>query len=306
MNVVDVSKFEDSVVIHFATEGPRINAYTLASTLVAVADAAKAANSSLNLGYDIEIVVEAIGPGSFRVNIKALYSAARNLFSKEVVTALAISVIANYIYERALSVDHSVRVVVNTDEVVIETNGERIIVPRNVYDATRRAEKNPHFVRAVARTFEAVATDEKVTGFGLVPRMDSPPPEITIPREIIGKLSFDVPEDPTNRVIVEQCELQIVKAILERGHRKWEFMWRGIKISAPITCDRFYEEFFAHQITIAPGDSLKVRLAIKQVRDDMTGIYSNAGYEVVEVFEHSPQVRQMPLPPTNDTPEPSQ
>ena len=300
MRIVDVSKFEDAVVVHFATEGRRINAYALASTLVALADAAKAANSSLNLGYDIEIVVEAVGPGSFRVKIKAIYNAARNLFSKEAVKSLIIILIASYIYERTLSVDNSVKVVVTTDEVIIERGDERIIVPRNVYDATRRAEKNPQFVRAIARTFEAVTTDEKVTGFGLVPNMDSPPPEITIPREVIQTLDFDVPEDPTSRVIEEQCELQIVKAILERSRRKWEFMWRGIKISAPIVCDRFYEDFFAHDITIAPGDSLKARIEIKQVRDDKTGIYSNASYEVVEVFEHVPRVRQMPLSPTND------
>ena len=88
MPTVNISEFEDAVVIHFATEGTRINAYTLASTLVALADAARAANSSINIGYDVEIVVESVAPGSFRVRIKALYSRARNLFSNEVVKEL--------------------------------------------------------------------------------------------------------------------------------------------------------------------------------------------------------------------------
>ena len=43
MKVFDVSKFEDSVVLYFDTSNTRINAYTLASTLVSIADAAKAA-----------------------------------------------------------------------------------------------------------------------------------------------------------------------------------------------------------------------------------------------------------------------
>ena len=65
MKVVDISQFEDCVILHFETEGQQINAYTLASTLVSIADAAKAANSQLNPGYEVEIVVETLGAGSF-------------------------------------------------------------------------------------------------------------------------------------------------------------------------------------------------------------------------------------------------
>jgi hypothetical protein len=272
MRVVDISKFDDSVVLHFETEGQRINAYTLASTLVSIADAAKAANSALNLGYDIEIVVEAIGPGSFRAKIKAVYTASKNLFSREVVMSVVIGVIGNYIYERTLAVDDSVKVVVQTDEVIIERGDERIIVPRVVYDATRKVEKSSQFVQAVNKTFEAVSADEKITGFAFVPSLDSPRPEVIVSREAIQRMSLDLPPDPATRPVEEQCDLQIVKAILERGRRKWEFMWRGVKISAPVLHEAFWEDFFSHSITIAPGDILKVRLLIKQILDEKTGI----------------------------------
>lgn len=61
MRVLDIGKFESSIVLHFDTEDTRINAYTFASTLVALADAAKAANASVNPGCEIEVVVEALG-----------------------------------------------------------------------------------------------------------------------------------------------------------------------------------------------------------------------------------------------------
>jgi len=125
--------------------------------------------------------------------------------------------------------------------------------------------------------------------------MDSPPPEVMISRENLQLMDLITPEGPDTRVVHEQCELQIVKAILERSHRKWEFMWRGVKISAAISDDNFYKRFFAHEITIAPGDSLKVRLAIRQQRDPTTAIYSNISYEVVEVIDHIPRVRQLLL-----------
>jgi hypothetical protein len=69
-------------------------------------------------------------------------------------------------------------------------------------------------------------------------------------------------------------------------------MWRGVKIAAPVLDGAFYEQFFAHNITIAPGDELKVKLAIKQTRDVRSGIYTNVGYEVIEVYKHVPRVRQ--------------
>ena len=72
MREVRVAQFENSFVIHFVTENRRINAYTLASTLVGLADAAKAANASVNPGHNIEIVVEALGSGSFRAKISAV------------------------------------------------------------------------------------------------------------------------------------------------------------------------------------------------------------------------------------------
>lgn len=295
MRVVDISQFENSVVIHFDTDDTRINAYTFASTLVALADAAKAANNTLNTGCEIEIVVEALGPGSFRAFIRALYSSSRNLFANQIVMGLVLGVLGNYIYERTLAVDDKVVVEIRTDEVIINNGDDRIIVPRKVYDATRRVEKNPQFVKAMTRTFEAVSNDDKVKYFGLVATMDSPPPAIPIPRATLLSLASEIPEDPDNRVVTEQAELQIVKAILKKTNRKWEFVWRGITISAPVIHERFYIEFFAHEITIAPGDTLNVTLAIKQSKDPDSGIYTNVGYEVVEVHRHIPRIKQIPL-----------
>ena len=86
--------------------------------------------------------------------------------------------------------------------------------------------------------------------------------------------------------------MEISRAILERGRRKWEFYWRGMKISAPVLDMSFYELFFAHEIMIAPGDGLRVVLRVTQVAAPDTGIYMSAHYEVVEVIEHIPRVLQ--------------
>ncbi len=295
MRVLNISEFKDSIVLHFQTDGERINAYTLASTLVAVADSAKAANQSINPGYDVEIVVEALGSGSFRAKIKSIYTTANNLFSGRTLQVIALAIIANYVYERTLSLDDSVRVEVRTDEVIIERGEERLIVPRTVYDATRNVEKDPQFTKAISRTLEAMRDDDKIQSFGIVKDMRSPKPDIVVPRSVMQSI-VSTPSDETSvRVIEEQCSLQILKAILEKSRRKWEFVWRGVKISAPIVDDKFYSDFSSHKITIAPGDELKVKLAIKQERDEATGIFTNVGYQVTEVYEHIPGIKQDPL-----------
>jgi hypothetical protein len=293
VRILDISQFENSFVIHFATEDKQINAYTLASTLVGLADAAKAANASVNPGHNIEIVVEALGEGSFRAKISAVYTAAGNLFSKQALQAVVLSIIASFIYERTRAVHQDVSIEIKTDEVIIARGDERVVIPRNVYDATRSAEANPQFVGAIGRTMESISKDEKVTGVAIVPKVDSPPPEIVISRDMLPQIAPTIRDDGNQRLVEEDCDLQIVKAILVRSDRRWEFRWRGVRISAPVLDQTFYDEFFAHRITIAPGDEFKARLVIRQTRDQDTGIYANVGYDVVQVYRHIPRVQQM-------------
>ena len=96
--------------------------------------------------------------------------------------------------------------------------------------------------------------------------------------------------DESKRELIEITQLEISRAVLERGKRRWEFFWRGVKIAAPILDERFSDRFFAHEITIAPGDSLEVALRIVQEKKPDSGIYVNVRYEVVEVYQHVPRV----------------
>jgi hypothetical protein len=295
MKIVEISKIDDSVVLYFDTKQSRINAYTLASILVSIADAAKAANASLNPGHEIEIVVEALAEGSFKARISASYKTAKNIFSSQIVAGVIIGVISSYIYERTLSVDDSIKVEIHTDEVVIEKGEERLVVPRQVYESARQVERDPKFVQAIDRTFEAILRDPEIEGFGIIEDEMKERPEFILPRSAIILAANEVIELDGKREIYEIVELQILRAILERGRKKWQFMWRGVKISAPIISKQFYDDFFSHNITIAPGDSLEVKLVIKQERDNDNGVYINKSYEVVEVYKHNPRLKQVNL-----------
>lgn len=292
MDVIDIKEFEEEFVIFFGGKPKRINAYTLASSLVSIADAVKSANLLINPGYNVEVVVEAFGEGSFKVKVKTLYHGAKNLFSNENLKAIALSVIASYIYQHTLSPDVEINVIVNTEEVVIEQGDQKIIIPREVHDSVKEVEKSDKFKQSIGRTFEAIEKDQDVESFGITPKIEDDEPLILIPRSKFALLS-DPPEIEDNqRSVIEVADLHILRAILERGSRKWEFVWRGVKISAPLFDQNFYNEFFAHKITIAPGDSIEVKLRILQTRDKDTGIFTNNKYEVIEVLRHIPRMKQ--------------
>ena len=294
-DLIDVGVFEEEFVVYFGSKQNRINAYTLASSLVSIADALKSANSLINPGYNVEVVVEAFGEGSFKVNVRTLYNGAKNLFSTDNLKAITLSVIAAYIFQLTLAQEIEINIIVNDDQVIIEQGVKKIIVPREVHEHVKAVEKSEKFRQSISRTFEAVEKDKDIESLGITPNMDDDIPLISVPRSKFSFLS-DPPEILENqRHIVEDADLSILRAILERGTRKWEFVWRGIKISAPVLDDSFFNDFFAHKITIAPGDSIEVSLKIYQTRDQDTGIFTNNRYEVVEVIRHIPRMKQVAI-----------
>jgi hypothetical protein len=292
-----ISNHDNGFVLYFETKEPRINAYAFASTLVALADSAKAAGRTLNSAIDIEIVVEALGPGSFRAKISAIARESGLFVQQQLVVGVLIGVLANYVYDHTLSKRDPVQVQVNADDVIITHGNDRIIVSREVHQATQMVAQNPVFVRSMDRMLSNVIKDENVTGFGLSADVIGQPPSLILPRELLSIRDELLDPEAKTRIVEEDCDLYIVKAIMERSNRLWGFRWRGIDVSAPIKDPKFYDDFAKHNFTIAPGDEFQVRLAIHQERDDVSGVYANKRYEVLQVYRHisHPKPGRLPL-----------
>jgi hypothetical protein len=292
MQIINIEEYNEEVVLHFGGERKKINVYTLASTLVAIADAVKATNSVINPGYDVEVLVESFGKGSFRVKVKTAYKGAANIFSKNNLKSIALGVLASFIYEHTLAPDSNITVNINETEVIIEQGDKKIVVPRSTYDATKEVQKSEKFKKSVSKISNSIEKDNHITSFGFTKNIDDNKVQIEIPRKDMLLLSDPEEIAEPTREIEEQANLFIKRAILERSKRKWEFIWRGFKISAPVLDEQFYNDFFAHRITVAPGDQLEVKLKIYQSKDEDSGIYSNDRYEVVEVMGHIPHITQ--------------
>ena len=288
MTLIDLKQVGDTLVLHVRKDGHSLSAYSLAATLIAFADAAKAANDQVNLGYEIEVVVEALSDGSFKATLRAVYRQLENLFTKQALQSIVFSILATYIYEQTLAPDSDVKVIINTDEVVIEQNDKKIVVPRTVYDATQRVRKVTRFQEKVGQAVDAILKDESVTGISLDTGTEKDKELPPIERPDLERIALPPNEDDISQVIEEIADLQIIRAILEKSRRRWEFSWKGFRIPAPILHEQFYKEFAEHNIVIAPGDTLRARLRIYQNRDPSNNVFVNEQYEIIEVIEHIP------------------
>lgn len=293
MNVIEIQKEVDRFVLHFETDRHQINAFALATSIAGLAEAIREASSILNPGYSVEVVVEALDEGSFEAFVKTIYEKTQSVFSHEASKAIIYGVIAGYICTKLMGPGDPT-IVVNDGSVIVEYGDTKVIVPRDVYDAQKQVEKSKRFENAVGQVFRGADSDSTVTAI----RIDPPDrrqrgPEV--PRALFPRFDMRIVDEHGDRSVVEYANLEISRAILARGKRKWEFYWRGVKISAPVTDDRFYDKFFAHEVTIAPGDILKAAVRITQRQDKDSGIYMNHSYEVIEVIDHIPRMRQASL-----------
>lgn len=286
----------DKIVLYYGTKDKGISAYTLASTLISFADAARKANAKINPGYDIEVLVETLSDGSFKAVLRAVYQSAHNLFSAEALKAIIFGIISTAIYELAFKEEPNI--IINTNEVIIEKGENKLIVPRAIYEATKKLESSSDFEKSVYEVLDTIKKDNEVESFGLaVSEVGLPPLNLPVSAYSANMEDISASVDETNlKIVTEHAQLEILKAILDRSNRKWEFVWRGFKISGPVTDESFYGKFFSHEIKIAPGDSLDANIRITQRRLPETGVYENVKYEIIEVIKHEPKIKSETIP----------
>lgn len=295
MTTLEVRREVDRFVLYFDTPRREISAYALATALVGLADAVREANALVNPGYVVEVVVEGLSDGSFKATVRTIFTKAKNLFSHQAVQAVIWGIVSTHIYEKVIKTDEPPKITVSENLVTIQIGNDKIIVPKDVYEAKKQVEKSERFNNAIGKIFDGAAADPDVKGLAIAEDSGKERPPLIVPREKFVLLQTQQPLDETTREIVEITHVEISRAILERGKRRWEFFWRGVKIAAPILDERFFDRFFAHEITIAPGDALEVALRIIQEKNPDSGIYVNVRYEIVEVYGHVPRLKQNAL-----------
>jgi hypothetical protein len=274
--VISLYEFRgETVVVHFGGEPGSIDAYTFASALIGLADVARAISSTVDPGHEIEIRLEAIGPGSFRVRLRRYKKQYGGVFTRAI-EAVFWGIVANVIYDAAIKKDTPPHITINTDEVVIEYASKTYIVPRVVHEATQNVKKNPDVQEGLRRTFEPLQRDPNVTEFGLTTRIDDAEVPLSIPRSEFPRILESVvvfQEDTKERTVKETARLVILKAWLNQAKRKWAFEWNGVPVSAPIADRDFLDRIERRDVLLGAGDALDVEITFKQHYDTTLGVF---------------------------------
>lgn len=286
MATIDFRAFEDDgFVLHFGGRAHEVDALTFGNALVSLAEAIRAINHEVNPGYSLDIVVEAVGPGSFRARLKTAKKSLRNLFSGATARDLVVALFAAFLWEKVISPDTPPTIIINADAVIIQHGNERIIVTKEVFEQKEKVEKSAAVNRHVAKAMEVLENDPSVTSLGIARGIRDPEPVIEFPREtfpIIRRNAVPLPEEG-RRFQDHDAVLSVHKAVFERSSRKWEFVWSGFRISASIVDQTFFDRLESRQISLRQGDAFEAVLRVHQVFDSMSEIWLNERYEVIFV-----------------------
>ena len=286
MTTTDVRQLQDSsFVFHFGGRPNEIDAITFGNALVSLAEAVRAINTQVNPGYSLEIAIEAVGPGSFRAKLRTAKKSLKNLFSASVIGDIAIGLLTTILWEKVISPEDPPTIIVQTDAVIIQHGDDRIIVPKEVFEAKKKVERDPVVNRHIAKAMEVLDADPAVTSLGITTELRDPEPIAEFPKAvfpIIRQHALATPSDKS-RFDDTKAVLSVHKAVFERSTRKWEFVWQGFRISAPILDDTFFDRLEARQISIRQGDAFEAELRVHQVFDALSGTWLNDRYEVIAV-----------------------
>ncbi len=293
MATLDLTQVSDrGLVLHFGTREASISTGTFANSLLAFELAAQRISEAHSLEYEFEFVIEAIGPGSFRAWIKEKGKTA--LFSG--VGSVALSLLATNIYDRFIDAEN---VTLTNEIAVIENGDDRVVLPRKVYDRYNETAGSVETDEAIAKFVGAINEDEEVEAFGLANDIEERPP-IEIPRsEFVRVLSPPrrvLEETPKTRTTTKKHEVVgVVKAVFERGSRKWQFIWLGRKISAPITDQEFYDRLESREFSFSQGDALSVDIEINERRLPGLNLWEQSEFKIIKVHREIRATRDQRL-----------
>lgn len=268
----------------------QIDANTLINSLLHFTNIVHEVNRNLEDSRKIEIKINALDKGSFLVDLIIIASNIKEhvagLFTSEnlaYAANLATAVTGVYHLAQFLKGDKPKKIETVDNTVKIENNQGDVkyfdFRHANVYF------KSPTLQEAVSQEFETLDKDESVTRFEILGSnnevlVDIPSYEFKALSENDGDAT--VPDENIRSV---EAMLKIVSLDWELK-RKWSFLYEGNPISAKILDQSFAEQIDKGE-PFRKGDTLKVKMDIKQVYDVSIDAYKNTGkYMITEIIEH--------------------
>jgi len=273
--ITTLEKLEgDTIVLCFGGVFSSINANIFARSLIGFVQTARAISDTIDPDDEIEFRLETMADGSFRAVVKKIQNHAGGFLGRGAENVFW-GIVGAVIYNQFVGSDPKIYVTTTANEVVVESGAQRVVVPRNVYDAARNAEKVPAVQQGLRETFSPLLEDASITDFGLTQSI-SAEPLFKIPRShfpVFGDETRVVEIPTAERMKSARANLVILKAWLNHSNRKWTFDWNGMLVSAFIEDVKFLDKLQRREFKIGAGDALDAVLVYKETFLNSVGTF---------------------------------
>jgi hypothetical protein len=274
--------------IKFDGQQHQVDANVLINSLIHTTNIVQEVNRCINSDKKIELKVKALEKGSFLCHIELVETSIdvlKNIFTKEgldVDGTIISTVVALIEIKRFLGGSKPKKIEKNEGKTTItNTKGDVFIIE----NATFNIYENNNLIRdAMCQNFDVLNNDPSITGFEITDKNEKPLVSIQKNEfDMLATKSEDIGTDERN--ITEAATLNIVRLSFEEN-LKWDFYYKGIKISAKITDPDFYILINKGEKSFTKGDVMQVELKINQKFDSSVNTFITKSYEVTKIYKH--------------------
>ena len=282
-------KYGKEFKLKFDGQLVQIDANILISSLIHTTNAIQEINRYLDSGKNIEIKVQAPEKGSFLIQLNLVETALDTLkyiFTKEnlEVAGTIIGILTGLISLKKFLKGRKPKDIKQEGDITIITNSEGDII--NIDNRVFNIYDKSHYINdALSQNFESIQNDPAITAFEITDNNENP--YIRVEKEEFEFLSIKSEEiSDKERILTEAATLYIVRLSFEEN-LKWDFYFRGNKISAKIKDPDFYQLIDKGE-SFAKGDVLEVELQTTQIWDESVNTYININksYQILKIHRH--------------------
>jgi len=251
----------------------------------------KEQNKVNSLDKNIEVRIKALSEGSFEVSIEIITDILASLVDPDNVTYAAgvVTILSTIFGIRKFLGGKNPTSIKNIDKnnVEIKNNrGEVNIVENYTFNIYQT---NATVNEALNDTYYTLSKDPEVSAFNFLDKAEKPIFQSDRSDfESFSEVSERTEDD--KKITTEITYLNINKICWEKDY-KWQFYYRGNKISASIKDETFFEKINEGK-KFSKGDSLEVELKIIKEFSQDINTYINKSYEVLKVIRHIPRPTQ--------------
>lgn len=288
---------EQRVTIKFDGKSHQVDLATFTNVLMDYSAVVMAAARQVGVVEPVKIYIAATEPGSLDAIVSIVANAAGSLLgflesqgpgiSAAINTASGLYGLKQKIAgKKEVTKEGENR---DSNQVTLKVDGDLIVVNGDVYGLYKN---HPEATAAIDRSFMSLDENPEISSI----KMTTGGEELFFAErgEFSGIASSLNYEGPDVRHTTEDAVLLVTKPYLAVSKtRKWEFVYRGEKITACIHDESFLNSLSEYSFSM--GTEMTVKLDIMQVMDETCGAYLNKGFTVLEVVDVAPAPKTQSL-----------